>query len=468
MARPDQRSIGEAAWFTAIAAIAALQATLIWTHEPWLDEWQALLIAVESPDLEAMLETIRYEGHPPLWHLILRGIAAVTGPEHALATAVTLTAIVTQTAILTASGVPRALRLAIALSAPVLFEFGVISRGASFGVMALFLAARCWQSRWVWPLLALLPLTHFLFGVISALMVMILWREGRFWAPGAALWIGAGLAAAWTVLPPPDIQPALETASPKGEYIRWLARLGMLAFPLQLTWNVVFGIGLLLCPIFLAVAWAQTRSRPTDFLAVLGFIAVQGAFSAYVYPLAFRHVMLIAVLLAVLAFLPGRRISRAFAAWSGGLALCGLITAGIALTRPFDVSRQAAAEIRRLGIAEADWVSLPDYFAVPLSGHLGIAFERPGAGCRLTFMRWETRPGWETLEAAEAWIEERARRGDFYLISAVALRNHQPLVVVEGGYIGYSYHIYRFGEPGLPSALPFCVASLNRPDGERP
>jgi hypothetical protein len=47
----------------------------IW-HIHWFDKWQALLIAVQSPDIAELLENLRYEGHPPLWHLLLRGIAS--------------------------------------------------------------------------------------------------------------------------------------------------------------------------------------------------------------------------------------------------------------------------------------------------------------------------------------------------------------------------------------------------------
>jgi hypothetical protein len=40
-------------------------------HEPWRDELQAFLLGRESHSLSELLNNIRYEGHPPLWHLIL-------------------------------------------------------------------------------------------------------------------------------------------------------------------------------------------------------------------------------------------------------------------------------------------------------------------------------------------------------------------------------------------------------------
>ncbi len=40
-------------------------------HEPWRDELQAYLLGRESYSIRELLNNIKYEGHPPLWHLIL-------------------------------------------------------------------------------------------------------------------------------------------------------------------------------------------------------------------------------------------------------------------------------------------------------------------------------------------------------------------------------------------------------------
>lgn len=59
-------------WFAILGLLAAVQIWLVLSHRPWLDEYQALQIALQSPDFSALLENLRYEGHPPLWYLILR------------------------------------------------------------------------------------------------------------------------------------------------------------------------------------------------------------------------------------------------------------------------------------------------------------------------------------------------------------------------------------------------------------
>ena len=47
-------------------------------HEPWRDEWQAWLLARDSPSLKALLYNMRYEGHPPTWHVVLFALSRVT------------------------------------------------------------------------------------------------------------------------------------------------------------------------------------------------------------------------------------------------------------------------------------------------------------------------------------------------------------------------------------------------------
>ena len=67
-------------WIACALAVLILQTALVLTHQPWLDEWQALQISLQSPTITALLENLRYEGHPPLWYLILRAAGGVISP----------------------------------------------------------------------------------------------------------------------------------------------------------------------------------------------------------------------------------------------------------------------------------------------------------------------------------------------------------------------------------------------------
>jgi hypothetical protein len=53
-------------------------------HAMWIDEAQAFLLARDSHSLRELIYNLRYEGHPPLWHLLLYGVTRVFVSYHAL------------------------------------------------------------------------------------------------------------------------------------------------------------------------------------------------------------------------------------------------------------------------------------------------------------------------------------------------------------------------------------------------
>lgn len=64
---PDRKKIPYIAVFFAYAALTLIGAI---HHELWYDEAQAWVIVRDS-DLAGIMNTLRYEGHPPLWYMIL-------------------------------------------------------------------------------------------------------------------------------------------------------------------------------------------------------------------------------------------------------------------------------------------------------------------------------------------------------------------------------------------------------------
>ena len=54
--------------------------TVSFFHEPWFDEAQAWAIARSGSLKEILFEIPHYEGHPPLWHLILVPFAKLGAP----------------------------------------------------------------------------------------------------------------------------------------------------------------------------------------------------------------------------------------------------------------------------------------------------------------------------------------------------------------------------------------------------
>ena len=59
---------------------AATHLCMALVHEPFFDEAEAWQIARSATIRTLLLETTHYEGHPPLWHLILMPLAKDGAP----------------------------------------------------------------------------------------------------------------------------------------------------------------------------------------------------------------------------------------------------------------------------------------------------------------------------------------------------------------------------------------------------
>ena len=63
-----------------LAAYVIVVGTVMCFHEPWFDEAQAWLIARDCSWREMILERPHYEGHPPLWWMMLAAPAKLGVP----------------------------------------------------------------------------------------------------------------------------------------------------------------------------------------------------------------------------------------------------------------------------------------------------------------------------------------------------------------------------------------------------
>ena len=64
-------ALGLAAAYLLVAGLGAMH------HEPWLDEAQSWLIATRAGSLAEVFRNRTYEGHPPLWHVMLHYVGLV-------------------------------------------------------------------------------------------------------------------------------------------------------------------------------------------------------------------------------------------------------------------------------------------------------------------------------------------------------------------------------------------------------
>lgn len=471
IAAVDRALAGRKAWSAACALLLAGQLLLVLTHVPWRDEWQALQIAVQSPTLGDLMDNLRYEGHPPLWYLLLRGAAAVVGPHAALATLAALIALFGQILILAAAPFSRAERLLLGLSEFLLFEYFSISRSLSLGVLLVLLSVALRRHRSGWIPIALLPLCDFQFGVISLGLAALRWRDRRLWTPGIALWLALGLCAAWSVRPAADFFPPGTVPPPAIAATTFLYRLGTALLPLQwdggLRWDApppglvapVAGLG------FLVFAWFQTAQDRLHRIVLIGFIAVCAAFSMTVYGLSVRHLMLCAIVLIALRWEAAPSAgNRGWRIWLLAAAVCGVATSAVSLTMPFDTTAEVAATIKREGLTKERWMSFPSEHGQGVAALTGIGFEKPEKPCWQSFVRWNEPHRIDGPDAlSEALFAAMERHGTFFLLSKDVLDlpeiSMREIAVFPAGFDRQAYALYEIA-PGMPrtgAPVPPCV-----------
>lgn len=465
-------------WIGCVFAVLALQTVLVVMHDPWLDEWQALQISLQSPTFGALFENLRYEGHPPTWYLLLRGAGSILPPRWILAAVQLPIAIAIQVLILFRLPLQRVERLLLACNPYVLIDYGAISRSLGLGVLLLLAAVLFRHRRGAWLAIAALPMMDFLFGVLSLAWIAFLWREKRIWTPGLALWLLSGLAAAWSVRPAPDMIPAFWLNGPLHDSLVEISRFGALLLPVAIAdghvvWNEAPPIAAALVGGILFIGmglWLLRRDRFA--LAVFGgFVGLILLFSVFVYPLAIRHVSLATVLLILLySMVRGREAAeeRTLRVWLGLGACCGLVFASATLARPFDTARSAAAFILEHHLENKHWASFPDSRAQGVSALTGTEFERLERNCTETFVRWNYRSRikwpWD-LERELKRISDRS--GTFYLLTDFDLLRvqtvypgaYRQLAFIPEGVDGQQFYLYQV-RPDLPAkqeTLPKCA-----------
>ena len=154
--------------------------TVTYFHEPWFDEAQAWAIARSGTLKEILFEIPHYEGHPPLWHLILSPFAKLGTPyELSLAIVNIFFMTIAVAVLLFKSPFPKLIRCLLPFNFFLFYQYGVISRPYCILVLAIFLAAVCYKNRNEHPIkyllsLALMCAIHS-YGIIIAGCLCIVW-----------------------------------------------------------------------------------------------------------------------------------------------------------------------------------------------------------------------------------------------------------------------------------------------------
>jgi hypothetical protein len=466
----------QAVWTTIIAALMALQAALVLIHQPWMDEWQALMIALLSPDLASLLDNLHYEGHPPLWYLLLRGVGAFVSPYWTLQLVQLPIALTMLWLILGRLPLPRIDRLLVACGYFTLVEFGSLSRSLSLGV-TLFLLFFCSQQRWLrWAAIILLPMADFQFGLLSIIALILWWREGERSVVGPALWAFSSIVAAISILPAADMVTALPLRSIGFDSAMAIARLSSLLVPFHFwpgvidwpsTWPPPYSIGLGV--VFVFFADHAVRRDLWHRCILHGFLWTCLLFSTFVYPFAVRHMTLIALLLIVLIALQyraGLKPGALVRPWLALVAVMGLWGAGWSLARPFNSGQQAAAFIREAGLDRDILISAPPAMAVPVAAWLGQEIGSVEKACTQAFHRWDKAEiGLNAPRLGQAYTRFGLEYGAFTLISSLEMSmvaEHAKMRLIRhipAGFDGYDYYIYSvaYDRPKSGKQLPRCT-----------
>ena len=470
-------------WPATVMICLLVQAILTVIHRPWLDEWQALQIALQSPDWRTLFENLRYEGHPPLWYALLRIFSIFVPSLSILATLQIIVALTTQLTLFSWTAYSRAERLLIASSYFVLIEYGTVSRSLSLGALLTiaFFTLKSANARSF--ILCLLPLVDFQFGLISIIGLAIMWRDGHWSWVGAIIWLGSSLFAAWSVRPAPDMIPALDTGTPIAALQTAVNNLSVMMVPFH-RWGehwywesaIPYPAGFLVGALFLLFVLKQLERDRFSRGLLATYITANLAFTMIVYPLALRHLTLIPLLFLMLK---GRlaeqdvdnRRSGAFGAWLLLISIMGMIGATTAFQLPFNTAYQAANFIQSKNLQSKHWVSWPDSRGQGIAALLDIDIHTLGKGCSQSFIRWNFRDNIDTPEKLNAALKAVSNQyGRFYLISDHDLDRLfsadfvRPLAHFPSGYDGQAHYLFVV-DPDMQESTkrpPRCPPIRNR------
>lgn len=495
---------GEARFALAVTlAFAAVGLAGLLVHEPWRDELQAWLIASESRTLAELFSNLRYDGHPPLWYLLLYPLTRFT--RDPLAMKLLHLAVGASAAYLFARFAPfrRWQRALFCFGYFPLFEYLVVSRNYSLGALCLFAFCAAWRER---PapqpyllhalLLGLLANTSaygFMLAWAMALALLVdAWR-GRREGPrpklatvavAVLLFLALSAVAARVMLPPPD----------GGNVVGWFYRFnwGWLVHTFSVVWRAYAPV-----PAYAYCPWNTSALRPDLFTALLACVIIaasllalardRAALAAYssgtLAVLAFTyakyygsmrhhgHVYLLFV--ACLWLATGRRethddgppphprLARAGRLLFAALLVLHVFVAchflALDFVRPFSRAETAARFLRESGLASRYYlVADRDAHTSPLTAYLGRPIFYARGAREGTFIVWDKTWGaWPLIDTMRADLPAAARRKaaergeDVLAVSTYPLNapDAEPLGQLTGSIVcdeDYYFYLFRY------------------------
>ena len=139
---------GHAPEFVALGLYVVLLCVISAFHEPWFDEAQAWQIARCAPINDILFVIPHFEGHPPLWHLLLYLPAKLGAPyEWSIKALNILICSAAVCVLLFRSPFPRSIRIILPFTYFLFYQYGAIARPYSLLFLSFMLAAAVYSAR---------------------------------------------------------------------------------------------------------------------------------------------------------------------------------------------------------------------------------------------------------------------------------------------------------------------------------
>lgn len=423
----------------------------VWRHAFWRDEALAWIIARDSPNLCALWRNLRYEPHPPLWHLVLYIITRFTWNPGWMKIPNLLAAMGTVALVLFRSRLAWPIRIGFVFSYFTLFEYGVISREYMLGLFLMTAAVLdiTYAKRFGRPaaFLSLAALTSLPALLLALAIFGIYLLPDTLVRPSILKWTGvAVLATCFTcglicIHPPSDSNLKMDRGGHCSDVPVCAAEaaLGLttgylpLPYPQKKFWNTTWtyrfpALGLLLGPLLLAHFISKIRERRARWflLAASALIEIQLMLSNTIYPRYSGWLFVALIFSFVLDGIAtsdaptGRPSDPYLFAVLGVQVLTGLTLFGFSVSRPFSSSQQVADFLSAQGLAQAPMVIAPDFISSPILAYLrrptAYFVEREGEGSVVV---------WNREEFENRHIPTRAE------LSAASHGNSNPVLITD-------------------------------------
>jgi len=492
---------GGSLWFAIAitAGFAAILFPIILQHAMWRDELQVWQLVRARPGLGQLLLSARYEGHPILWFLMVDAVAHLTADPVAMK--VLHAAVASGTVFIVAWRAPwkPIFRAAFALGYFPLFEYGVISRNYSVGVLLGFAACAIIASPKRIPLL-LLALVLLLMtqcnvfaGILALALAWGAWvewlarrNEGREELPRSRMIIAVAVMVVGALILAIELRPASDAGMNQYWYARFnwyrveatTATLAHVLLPIPGRLVHFWGsnlldpsapVGALVAVILGVAAVAVSARRPAALVVlVLCFSGVLGFMYVKVAQWGMRHQGHMFI-----AFLMGDWLSRQGAPWParwrelttrvcdkwanvllGSLLAVQAATGLWAVERdvqyPFSAGRQTAQYIQQNFPADVPIVGDMDAAASTVAGYLGRSVYYVSGHRDGTYIIWDKKRKDEQVDqdGGKTWAppDEVIRQAE-----RIAAQRSSDVVIVFSQILDHNMDLVADRVPVLPA-----------------